>query len=111
MNRLPITLAILLGGCGSTVSRPDQSNFTIHASQSQAERLVQKLSSQFDASADARDLNGPGNDPSRLFQLEGPKATMVIVPVPDDRCNPSAPLHATFKDGEYRIDLVYGSRS
>jgi len=33
------------------------------------------------------------------------------VPVPDDRCNPNARLNSTFDDGEYRIDLVYRSKS
>jgi hypothetical protein len=46
-----------------------------------------------------------------MFRLDGQKATLVIMPVADDRCNPNAHRHATFKDGEYRIDLVYRSRS
>lgn len=111
MNRLPVMLAVLLSGCGSTVSRPEQSNFTIHASREQAERLVQTLSRQLDASADAHELDGLGNDPSRIFRLDGANATLVIAQVPDDRCNPNAPRHSTFNEGEYRIDLVYRSSS
>ena len=111
MYRLLVMLAVLLSGCGSTVSRPDQSNFTIHASREQVERLVQTLSRQLDASTDAHELGGPGNDPSRMFRLDGANATLVIAQVPDDRCNPNAPRHSTFHEGGYRIDLVYRSRS
>ena len=36
---------------------------------------------------------------------------LVMTQVPDDRCNPNAPMHSTFNDGEYRVDLVYRSGS
>lgn len=111
MNRLPVILAVLLSGCGSTLSRPKQGNFTIHASREQVERLVRTLSERLDASADAYELDGLGNDPSRMFRLDGANATLVIAQVPDDRCNPRARRHATFAEGEYRIDLVYRSGS
>jgi hypothetical protein len=104
-------LLMALGGCGFNVGgRPDQGNFTVRASKPQVERLVQRLSKQFGA-ADAYDLNGGGNDPSRMFRLDGSTATVIVVPEADDRCNPNAPRHSTFHEGEYRIDLVYGSKS
>ena len=56
-------------------------------------------------------MRGLGNDPSRMFRLDGANATLVIAPVPDDHCDPNAPRHATFKNGEYRVDLVYRSGS
>jgi len=111
MNWPPVLLAVLIVGCGSTVSRPDQDNFTIHASKQRVAQLIQNLSRRFDASADAHDLDGIGNDPSRMFRLDGADATLIIIPVGDDRCNTNAPRHLTFKQGEYRIDLVYRTAS
>ena len=111
MNWCLVPVAILLGGCDFTLSRPDQDNFTIHASKQQAERFVEDLSRQFAASVDPQGLNGLGNDSSRMFWLNGPKAELTITPVPDDRCDPNASVRSTYNQGEYRIDLVYRSAS
>jgi hypothetical protein len=46
-----------------------------------------------------------------MFRLDEATATLIISPEADDRCNPNAPRHSTFNDGEYRIDLVYRSAS
>jgi hypothetical protein len=113
MKRSFATVLFLLGGCGYSVGgRPDQGNFTIHASKTQIEQFVQKLSKQF-GRPEAWDLI-PGDDSSQIFQLDGSTATIIIVPEPDDRCaspKPNAPLHETFNGGEHRIDLVYLSKS
>ena len=36
---------------------------------------------------------------------------MIVAPVADDRCDPNAPMHSTYKQGEYRVDLVYETSS
>ena len=102
---------VLLGGCDFTLIRPDQDNFTVHSSKQQAERFVRTLSREFDATINPQDRNGLGNEPSRMFWLDGRNANLVVTPVPDDRCNPNASMRSTFNQGEYRIDLVYRSAS
>jgi hypothetical protein len=79
------TLIMALGGCAfSAGGRPDQGNFTVRASKLQVERLV---------------------------RADGSTATVILTQMADDRCDPNAPLHSTFNNGEYRIDLVYRSKS
>ena len=101
----------LLGGCNPTFTRAEQDNFTLHAGSNGIEPFVAALERRLGASAQADEINFPGSDASRLFRLSGRGVTVVVNPIPDDRCNPNAPRHATYKDGEYRIDLVYETRS
>lgn len=75
------------------------------------DRFIDALSKRFGAAPDIHALSGLGNDPSRLVQLDGTNATLTIVQEADDRCDVNAPRHATYHQGEYRIDLVYGSKS
>lgn len=46
-----------------------------------------------------------------MFEISGQGVTIVVDPIPDDRCNPNAPMHSTYKQGEYRIDLVFETNS
>lgn len=101
----------LLGGCNPTLTRAEQDNFTFHAGRNGIQSFIAALERRLGASAQAEDVNFPGSDVSRLFKLSGRGMTVVVNPIPDDRCNPNAPRHATYKDGEYRIDLVYETRS
>ena len=104
-----VSILVLIAGCN--FSRPDQDNFTIHAPGDRAEQMVKKLSRDLDASVEIQDLNGLGNEPTRMFWLDGRKVDLVITPVPDDRCDTNAPFSSTFTQGEFRIDLVYGTAS
>jgi hypothetical protein len=101
----------LLAGCNLSFTRAEQDNFTFHAGNAGIQPFVAALERRLGASAQARDVDFAGSDVSRLFRLSGRGVTVVVNPIPDDRCNPNAPLHATYKDGEYRIDLVYETQS
>ena len=46
-----------------------------------------------------------------MLEISGQGVTIMVVPVPDDRCNPNAPMHSTYKQREYRIDVVYQTSS
>jgi hypothetical protein len=107
----PLALIGLLGACHPSITRPDQDNFTLHAGRSGIQPFVATLERRFGASADIEDLQFPQSDPSKLFRVDGRGVTVVVNPVPDDRCDPNAPLYSTYKQGEYRIDLVYRTRS
>ena len=98
----------LLGACHWT--RPPQDNFTIHAGGSGIEPFIAALSKRF-GRAEAQVYNPPESDPSQMFELRGQGAIVVVVPVPDDRCDPNAPMKSTYKQREYRIDLVYETSS
>ena len=101
----------LLEGCNPTLKRAEQDNFMFHAGSAGVRPFVAALERRLRVSAQSQDINFPGSDVSRLFILSGHGVTVVVNPIPDDRCNPNAPRHATYKDGEYRIDLIYETQS
>ena len=110
--RLTLFISVgLLAGCNPVLIRADQDNFTFHAGSAGIQPFVAALERRLGASVQARDIDFPGSDVSRLFSLSGRGVTVVVNPIPDDRCNPNAPLHATYKEAEYRIDLVYDTQS
>jgi hypothetical protein len=104
-----VALACPVVGC--TLTRPDQDNFEIDGSKGSIEQFVRTLSSNLDASLYKQDIKFPDADPSVQFELDAQNITVVISATPDDRCNPNAPWHATFKEGRYRADLVYRTSS
>ncbi len=111
MRRLILLIAMVTGACGITVERTDQDNFAFHASDQQAARFINAVSKRFGAVPDIRALNVPDSDPSQLVELDETSATLMIVQQADDRCDVHAPVHATYHQGEYRIDLAYRSKS
>lgn len=100
----------LLGGCDARVTNADQDNFSLHAGARGIEPLVAALERRLRTSAISTELK-LNSDPARIFRMDGRGVTVLIVPVPDDRCNPNAPYHSTYKQGEYRIDFVYQTKS
>jgi hypothetical protein len=104
---LALALLCLVGGCQPKLTRPLQDNFTIHAGSTGIRPFVAALERAFDQTADAEKLNVPDSDSAEMFAIHSANATVVINPVPDDRCNPNASMHSTYKQAEYRIDLVY----
>jgi hypothetical protein len=102
-----LALIGLLGACHPSVTRPDQDNFTLHAGSNGIQPFIAALERGFGASADVENLDRPQSDPSQLFEVDGSGVTVMVTPIPDDRCNPNAPMHSTYKQGEYRIDLIY----
>ena len=99
----------LVSGC--SLPKIDQDNFTLRVGSAGIQPFIAELERQLGTSAQAKNVNIPGSDVSRMYRLSGHGVTVVVNPMPDDRCNPNAPRHATYKDGEYRIDLVYETRS
>ena len=106
-----LALLSLLGACHPRVTRSDQDNFTLHAGRSGIRPFVAALERGFGTSAEVEDVDLPKSDPSQLFRVDGSGVIVIVVSMPDDRCNPNAPMHSTYKQGEYRIDLVYRTRS
>jgi hypothetical protein len=93
------------------LARPDQDNFITHAGTAGIQPFVVALERRFGTSAEAQDIDLPGVGPARLFSLDGSGVTVVVNPLPDDRCNPNAPYQATYKQREYRIDVIYRTKS
>ena len=105
MRTLVLAFAGLLGACH--LSRPPQDNFTVHAGSSGIRPLVAALERSHGTTATVRQLNIPDSDPTEIFSIDGRDAFITVAAVADDRCNPNAPMHLTYKQGEYRVDLVY----
>jgi len=101
----------MLGACNPTFTRADQDNFTVHAGTRGIQPFVAALERRLATSADAEEINSPDSDVYRLIALHAPDVTVVVNPMPDDRCNPNAPRHSTYSDREYRIDVVYETTS
>lgn len=107
----PLALIGLLSACHANLTRPDQDNFSLLAGRNGIQPFVAALERRFGASAEIENLDLPQSDRTQLFEVDGSGVTVVVNPVPDDRCDPDAPMHSTYKQGEYRIDLVYRTRS
>jgi hypothetical protein len=101
----------LLEACNPTFTRAEQDNFTLHAGKVGIQPFVAALERRLGTSAQSDELNLSDSDVTRLFSLSGRGVTVVVNPVPDDHCNPNAPFHSTYRNGEYRIDLVYETSS
>jgi hypothetical protein len=109
MRTTALAAFCLLGACHLT--RLPQDNFTLRAGSGGIQLFVAGLEHAFGRPATTVRLNFPDSDPSQMFEIEGHGVTITLNPVPDDRCNPSAPMHSTYKQGEYRIDVVYETNS
>jgi hypothetical protein len=99
----------LLGACH--VTRSPQDNFTLQAGSAGIQPFVAAIEHAFGKSAQRERLNFPDSDPTELFEVSGTGVKIIVNPLPDDRCNPNAPMHSTYKQGQYRIDLVYETKS
>jgi len=93
------------------LERPDQDNFVLDAKNGGITPFIKAASKNFDTSASQTPINITGSDRTVMFTLEAEGILIVIDPIPDDRCNPHASTHATYNDGQYRIDLVYKTSS
>ena len=111
MRIVAFALLCLVGGCQPEVTRPPQDNFTVHSGNAGIQPFVTNLEHAFGAKADSEELNLPDSDPAEVFTIRSWNVTVIIDPVPDDRCNPNASMHSTYKQGEYRVDLVYRTSS
>jgi len=101
----------LMCACSQSVTRPDQDNFTLQAGRSGIQPFVAALEHGLATSAESQKINPPGTAEVLMFWLRGSRATVVVAPVPDDRCRSHATRIPTYNDHEYRIDLVYESKS
>jgi hypothetical protein len=99
----------LMCACSQSITRPDQDNFMLQAGRSGIQPFVAALEHGLATSADSRKINA--TEEVLMFWLRGSSATVVVAPVPDNRCNSNGPRIPTYNDHEYRIDLVYESKS
>src|SRR3954447_11956718 len=99
-------VALSLVGCKLIVTRADQDNFVLSTDSVSAERFLDALSESLSGNWQSSDYAPPDSDQSKMYTLEASGVTVVLVPMPHDRCNPNASHHITF-DHSYRVDLVY----
>lgn len=99
-------VCLILLGCN--VSRPDQDNFLVDAKGIGGEVLAREFASDLKASLTTTTLSLPDSDQTKVFRLDGQDFTVILMPLPDDRCNPEASFHSTYHDQQFRIDLIYG---
>lgn len=102
-------LVAVLFGC--RVTRPPQDNFTLHTDRVGAGPFVTSLSTKLGTTATSRLAEVPGGDSMQMFELQGNGIVVLISSMPNDRCNPNAPKHTTFRGDEFRVDMVYGTLS
>lgn len=88
-----------------------QDNYLIDASNLGGSNLAQSLATRLNTSLDSEDVTLPAADKYTLYRLDGEGFTLILNPLPDDRCNPNASIHSTFHEEEYQADLVYRTRS
>ena len=104
-----LVLSLLLAGC--SITRPDQDNFEIDASKGNIETFVAALSKTLQTSPERTIVSVHEADPGEMFTFKSRDAVVVVQSQPDERCNPNAPMHITYKQRRYDVDLVYRTSS
>jgi len=88
-----------------------QENFLIDANAIGGAALANGLSTTLNAHLSFTNSKLPDSDEARIFRLDGQNYFLILTPLPDDRCNPQANSHSTYKENQFRADLVYESES
>jgi hypothetical protein len=101
-----LCITAALGGCEIAMTRPDQENFVLDTSRVPIERFLGAVSKGLGGRWTTTDVNLPNQDPHKAYLLKSSDVSVVLSPMPHDRCNPNAPWHTTF-DPAYAVDLVY----
>jgi hypothetical protein len=104
-------IVALLSACNFKVVRPPQENFTLRAPGAAFQRFASVLGAKFGTSPEAAKIRRVPPELGQMYQVDGSGVMIMVVSVPDDRCNPNAPVNATYNDGEYRVDLVYHTKN
>lgn len=96
---------------GCTMNRPEQDNYLVDAKGIGGEVLARELASRLKAEISTTTLTLPDSDRAEMFRLDGQGFSLILMPLPDDRCNTKASFHSTYNDQQLRIDLIYNSLS
>lgn len=108
---LLVGLSVVQSVAGCSLTRPDQENYLVDASGIGGAALARELSSRLGTNLKATQITLPDSDPAKVYRLDGRGFTLVFAPLPDDRCNPNASYHSTYKEQQFGIDLVYTTSS
>jgi hypothetical protein len=95
---------------GCHLEHPDQDNYLLDASRNGVAPFLQHVSANFDAKTKETPIRMTG-DPTTMYTFETNGIVVVVVPLPDDRCNTNAGSYATFDQRQYRIDILYETKS
>ena len=94
---------------GCSVTRPPQVNLILNLDRhddlsidSFIEEVSRRLSMKFSAS----DSNIPNANPSRQFEIYSDSVSIFVISVPDNKCIPIGTAHITYKERNYRIDIL-----
>jgi hypothetical protein len=98
-------VALSLSACKPTVTRLDHDIFVLDTRKISAERFLDVLSNRLSGTWGASDYAPPDADPSKMYTFEGSRVTVVLIPMPHNRCK-AGPHHLSF-DNAYRVDIVY----
>lgn len=94
-----------------SLQRADQDNFLVDASNIGGVALARELSTGLKTKLSTTAFALPDSDKAEIFRLDGQDFMLILTPLPDDRCNPMASHHSTYKEQKFRLDLVYESSS
>jgi hypothetical protein len=103
-----VCAALSSTACKPTATRPDQDTFVLNTSRVPVQPFLDALRKRLAGAWEASDYAPPDADRSKMYTFEGSDVTVVLVPMPHDRCNPNGRHHLTY-DPAYRVDLVYRS--
>jgi hypothetical protein len=109
--RLFTALSTIGGLMACSLQRANQDNFLVDASNIGGAALARELSTGLKTSLSTTERALPDSDRAKIFWLDGQDFMLVLTPLPDDRCNPKASFHSTYKEQMFRLDLVYESSS
>src|SRR4051812_26387171 len=102
---VPLTLVGIVAAC--QLKTPEQDHFTLRAGNQGIRAFVTALERRLGTTAGVTDLHRPESDATQMFELNAGGVAVKVVPVPDDRCDSNASMHSTYRQGEYRIDVIY----
>jgi hypothetical protein len=91
--------------------RTIERSFLVDARPVGGAKLAQSLAAVLKTGFDEEKLNLANADTTTLYRLDAKEFTIIVDPLPDDRCDPNASYHSSFEQEQFRIDILSRSSS
>jgi len=106
-----LAMVAMVATSSCRLTRPDQENYALDGQSVPVQNFVNALQSNFQATVRRDTFTTPVNEQMERYSVIGGLAHVTVISLGDDRCNPNAPVHTTFRQEQYEVDLIFTSQS
>jgi hypothetical protein len=105
-----ILLGLFVAVSSCQITRPEQENYIFDGSRASIQQFIDKLQHNFGVDAERSEFITAYKEVIERYKVSTAVADITVISIGDDRCNPNAPLHTTYKEKMYEVDLVFKSQ-